>query len=182
MNSERLESSGQHAQSSVSRRQFLQMGVSTTLGLTGSSLNSPIGEWATYESSDGVMIEFMTDWAVGRDLNTALVYPTESVGLATHGMPKGFIEDLPDLSNYPQTGFVLSILADSGTVADSGFINWKGEAALTERPTEFAGFTRYGAGYIGKDTTFILRLWVGVETTPELLTALARCLKTISIP
>lgn len=46
MNSERLKPSDQLAQSSVSRRQFLQMGVATTLGLTGSSLNSPIGEWA----------------------------------------------------------------------------------------------------------------------------------------
>jgi hypothetical protein len=132
----------------------------------GSDVTQATLEWASFRNADsGAGIAYPASWILVPRLCPALKYPHESFGLLSAPVP-GRLDDLPNLAAYPRDEIVLWLLHYDHISADAQEVGSGVRLErLPRRTSEFAGFDRYGLLFSGSRRTFLLRLWIGEQTS-----------------
>jgi hypothetical protein len=154
-------------------------------GIVGrSEVTQPTSEWVSFRNvNSDAKIAYPPSWVVLSRLCPALKYPRESFSLLSAPVP-GRLGDLPNLNAYPRDEIMLWLLhydriAEAGVKAFGSGIRFE---RLPRRTSEFAGFDRYGLLFSGSRRTFLLRLWVGEQTSRSTRMLLRHSLASLWVP
>jgi hypothetical protein len=140
-------------------------------------------EWASFRNANsGAKIAYPGNWILVPRLCPTLKYPRESFSLLSAPMP-GRHDDLPNLNAYPRDEILLWLLHYDHISADGqAFGSGIRLDRLPQRTTEFAGFDRYGLLFSGSRRTFLLRLWIGEQTSRSTRMLLRQSLASLQVP
>lgn len=156
----------------ISRRRALGALIAAALGsgvLSGESAGAS-EKWTDYysEAAD-FRLKYPQSWRIKERLRTNLMWPNQGLGFASHDLPSTFIEDLPDLSAYPSDGVFVDLVYYNevdpeiprlGANDPENYVKW--------RASEFDGFDRWDVAFSGSKRSYIVRIWIGVESGDQM--------------
>lgn len=195
---ELIEENTPESRSAVRRRQFV---AGSLLGAAGLLLAAPKGEaavdttgWVTFTSTgpDGASVSYPPTWQLDPSttlqlsLDPYLFFPYQSFSVRTNSAkpPIDLGEDgsgLPDLEGYPTDAAIIWLMYYDQVVEGPTFSSLS-LSGLTQQVQQFAGFQVYRTRFSNSARSFLLWLWLGMNTTPATASGINNCLKSIAVP
>lgn len=172
------------------RRKFVTGGLIAGAGLLarpGTAIGATdAGSWVTYraQGSDGASVSYLDQWFLdpGDALDSALLYPHQSFALRTSEIvpPTDPEDGLPDLKGYPADAAIIWLmyyddLVEGGPPTELSIQS----LAVAGRG---GGFELYVTAFSNSVRTFLLQLWLGLQTNQPTVNNIDVCLKSITVP